>query len=132
MQSQALASPLVRRDRSEARKRTLRFHASTIVEAPPAPPAAMPGGAAPERPPRVNTPWAMPMAMSWGDDEQTTWVAPGTPSFPSRSLSGTSNEVLGSSQVTTPPMSPESNTRKDSLDNFVSEQEAWASRRPAA
>eukprot|EP00434_Breviolum_minutum_P011900 symbB.v1.2.010500.t1/scaffold647.1/size176639/8 len=116
MQSQSftLASPLVRRDRSEARKRTLRFHASTIIETPP--PPATPVGVVPERPRRVNTPWAMPMMMSWGD-ENTPWVAPGTPSFPSRSLSGTSNEVPGSSQVTTPPMSP--GIRQDSLDHFV-------------
>ncbi|CAJ1445516.1 unnamed protein product, partial [Effrenium voratum] len=119
---QSVASPVVRRDRSEARKRTLRFHASTIMEGTAPTRSASPSSVGERRVRRVNTPWASPMMMSWTEEDHL-WASPGTP------LTRSNSGGLSGTQATTPPMSPEG-TRKDSLDNFVNEQ-AW-SRRPVA
>eukprot|EP00930_Biecheleria_cincta_P030368 TRINITY_DN21035_c0_g1_i1.p1 TRINITY_DN21035_c0_g1~~TRINITY_DN21035_c0_g1_i1.p1 ORF type:complete len:157 (+),score=27.08 TRINITY_DN21035_c0_g1_i1:133-603(+) len=146
---EAAAAPAVRRERAEARRRALRFHASTMMEpstSSHASPLMSPAGG-PRIQRRVSTPWAGlgSVALSWADgDEPYPWV-PASPPLPLHAGAAAQSELQGAGGPMalddSPPDSPALGSRKDSLDCFLSEREvlgtrtfagheAWSMRRP--
>ncbi|CAE8625466.1 unnamed protein product [Polarella glacialis] len=133
------ASPVVRRDYTEARRRILRFHASVMMEGPTivAPPEEVASSLFDNRrasTPWAATPWGAPMqALSWAEeDEPLGWAPPGTPSLPPCGTPSAHSDMAPRRRILTeddssPPSTPPG-SRKDSLDLLVSESEIMASR----
>mmetsp|Transcript_98314 Transcript_98314/g.175057 ORF Transcript_98314/g.175057 Transcript_98314/m.175057 type:complete len:145 (+) Transcript_98314:95-529(+) len=136
----AAAAPAVRRESAEARRRVLRFHASTMMDGSTAAAAANAASNGPGRIRRASTPWAAmgPVVLSWADEDDSAppfWVPPGTPSLPP------AHARHRQAEESSPPASPSLGSRKDSLDALLSEREvlgtrtfagheAWSLRRP--